>query len=103
MKHNDRRKELGKMFLDIAKYLATVGLIGGILTNSLNSHNWFNINRDGFYLSNCSFLYYSTQKRRLKMESVYIIFIGLLLLALWGFIISYREDHPKKPSSESKQ
>ncbi len=35
MKHEDRRKELGKMLMDVAKYLATVGLIGSILTNSL--------------------------------------------------------------------
>lgn len=35
MKHDDRRKEIGKMLLDISKYLATVGLIGGILTNTL--------------------------------------------------------------------
>ena len=35
MKNEDRRKELGKMLMDIAKYLATVGLIGSILTNKL--------------------------------------------------------------------
>ncbi len=37
------------------------------------------------------------------MEPVYIIFIGLVLLPLWGFIISYREDHPKKPLSDKNQ
>ncbi|MFH1096121.1 MAG: hypothetical protein ABH886_01335 [Candidatus Desantisbacteria bacterium] len=31
MKHEDRRKELGKMLMDIAKYLATVGFIGNLL------------------------------------------------------------------------
>ncbi len=35
MRHDERRKEIGKMLLDIAKYLATVGLVGGILTNTL--------------------------------------------------------------------
>ena len=35
MKNEDRRKELGKMLMDIAKYLATAGLIGSILTNKL--------------------------------------------------------------------
>jgi hypothetical protein len=33
----DRRLELGKMLLDVAKYLATVGLIGGFLTNTLTA------------------------------------------------------------------
>ncbi|MFQ5648933.1 MAG: hypothetical protein ACE5IY_03240 [bacterium] len=32
----DRRRELGRMLLDVAKYLATVGLIGGILTGGLS-------------------------------------------------------------------
>lgn len=27
MRHEDRRKELGRMLMDIAKYLATVGLL----------------------------------------------------------------------------
>ena len=31
MKHEDRRRELGKMLMDIAKYLATVGFIGNLL------------------------------------------------------------------------
>ncbi|MBI4824741.1 MAG: hypothetical protein HY805_11035 [Nitrospirae bacterium] len=35
MKHEDRRKELGKMLMDVAKYLATVGLIGSFLTRTL--------------------------------------------------------------------
>ncbi len=35
------------------------------------------------------------------MAGFYIILVGLVLIALWGFIISYREDHPKKkPTSE---
>ena len=37
MKNADRRKELGRMLMDVAKYLATVGLIGGILTNKLTA------------------------------------------------------------------
>jgi len=39
LRDEDRRKELGKMFMDVAKYLATVGLIGGILTNKLTFLN----------------------------------------------------------------
>lgn len=35
MKHEDRRRELGKVLMDIGKYLATVGLIGNFLTNTL--------------------------------------------------------------------
>lgn len=36
MRQDDRRRELGKMLMDVAKYLATVGLIGGILTDNLS-------------------------------------------------------------------
>ncbi len=36
MIHDDRRKEAGKMLLDIAKYIVTVGLIGGMVTQSLS-------------------------------------------------------------------
>ncbi len=39
LRDEDRRKELGKMFMDVAKFLATVGLIGGILTNKLTFIN----------------------------------------------------------------
>ena len=35
----DRRKELGKMFMDVAKFLAMLGPIGGILTNKLTFLN----------------------------------------------------------------
>lgn len=35
MRYEDRRKELGRMLMDIAKYLATVGLIGSFLTKTL--------------------------------------------------------------------
>jgi len=35
MRHDERRKELGKMLMDVAKYLATVGIIGSVLTNGL--------------------------------------------------------------------
>ncbi len=34
--NTERRKELGRMLMDIAKYLATVGLIGSFLTKSLD-------------------------------------------------------------------
>lgn len=37
MKNEDRRREAGKMFIDIAKYIITVGFIGGILTDKLTS------------------------------------------------------------------
>jgi len=30
MEHEDRRKEAGKMFIDISKYIITVGVIGNI-------------------------------------------------------------------------
>lgn len=36
MKHGGRRKELGKMLMDIAKYLATVGFVGSLITDQLN-------------------------------------------------------------------
>ncbi len=36
MKHDDRRKETGKMLMDVTKYLLTVGLVGGILTEKLS-------------------------------------------------------------------
>ncbi len=36
------------------------------------------------------------------MEPVYVIYIGLLLLALWGFVVAYREDHPKKHSTDKQ-
>lgn len=35
MKHDDRRKETGKMLLDVTKYLLTAGLIGGVLTEKV--------------------------------------------------------------------
>jgi hypothetical protein len=35
------------------------------------------------------------------MSGFYIILVGLVLIALFGFIVAYREDHPKKTSSES--
>lgn len=41
MKHETRRNELGKILMDIAKYLATVGLISGFLTNTLTAFSGF--------------------------------------------------------------
>jgi len=35
MRHEDRRKEAGKMFIDIAKYIITVGVIGGMLSERM--------------------------------------------------------------------
>jgi len=35
MKYSQRRKEIGKMFVDIVKYLVTIIIIGRILTDSL--------------------------------------------------------------------
>ena len=32
------------------------------------------------------------------MTTFYIILAGVLLVALFAFIVSYREDHPKKSS-----
>lgn len=36
MKYDDRRREAGKMLIDIAKYIVTVGIIGGILTDKMS-------------------------------------------------------------------
>lgn len=36
MRHEDRRKEAGKMLMDVTKYLLTVGVIGGVLTEKLS-------------------------------------------------------------------
>jgi hypothetical protein len=36
MRHEERRKEAGKMFIDIAKYIVTVGIIGNILSEKMS-------------------------------------------------------------------
>jgi len=36
MKHEDRRREAGKMLMDVTKYLLTVGVIGGALTEKVS-------------------------------------------------------------------
>lgn len=36
MKHEDRRKESGKMLMDVTKYLLTVGVVGGFLTEKIS-------------------------------------------------------------------
>lgn len=36
MKHEDRRKEAGKMFIDISKYIVPVGIVGGILYEKIS-------------------------------------------------------------------
>ncbi|MBI5214084.1 MAG: hypothetical protein HY957_12080 [Nitrospirae bacterium] len=41
MKHEDRRKEAGKMLMDVTKYLLTVGLIGGVLTEKFSIKTGF--------------------------------------------------------------
>jgi hypothetical protein len=40
MSNEKRRNKLGEMFLDIAKYLATVGLIGSILQKQFEFLPW---------------------------------------------------------------
>ena len=30
------------------------------------------------------------------MEGIYFIFIAVVIIAVFAFIISYREEHPKK-------
>lgn len=35
MLHEDRRKEAGKMFLDISKYIVTAGLVGGLVAENM--------------------------------------------------------------------
>ena len=39
MLNEDRRKELGRMLMDVAKYLATIGMISGVLTKTLAFYN----------------------------------------------------------------
>jgi len=36
MKHRKRRTSAGEMLMDVTKYLITVGLIGGILTDKIS-------------------------------------------------------------------
>jgi len=36
MKHAKRRQKAGEMLMDVSKYLLTIGLIGGILTEKIN-------------------------------------------------------------------
>lgn len=36
MRHEGRRKEAGKMFIDVAKYIVTVGIIGNILSAKMS-------------------------------------------------------------------
>lgn len=36
MRHENRRKELGKMLMDVAKYLVTVGFISSLVTDKLS-------------------------------------------------------------------
>ncbi|MEK7813146.1 MAG: DUF6722 family protein [Candidatus Desantisbacteria bacterium] len=35
MKYSSRRKEIGKMFVDVAKYILTIGIIGSLFTDRL--------------------------------------------------------------------
>jgi membrane associated rhomboid family serine protease len=35
MKHEDRRKELGKMLIDVGKYFLTAGILGGFFADKL--------------------------------------------------------------------
>lgn len=36
MKHEDRRKEAGKMLMDVTEYLLTAGVVGGVLTEKVS-------------------------------------------------------------------
>lgn len=36
MKHEERRKEAGKMFIDVSKYIVTVGIIGNIVSEKMS-------------------------------------------------------------------
>ncbi|MDA8215117.1 MAG: hypothetical protein M0Z64_07555 [Nitrospiraceae bacterium] len=36
MRHEDRRKEAGKMFIDVAKYSITAGILGNVLSEKMN-------------------------------------------------------------------
>ncbi|MEW6007446.1 MAG: DUF6722 family protein [bacterium] len=36
MKHEDRRKEVGKMMMDVTKYLLTVGVFGSLLSERIS-------------------------------------------------------------------
>ncbi|MCR4318708.1 MAG: hypothetical protein NUV74_00020 [Candidatus Brocadiaceae bacterium] len=36
MRHEDRRKESGKMLMDISKYMVTICFIGGIITERIS-------------------------------------------------------------------
>lgn len=43
LRNEGRRKELGKMLMDIAKYLATVGLLGGLLSSGITFYTGLSI------------------------------------------------------------
>lgn len=37
MRHEDRRKELGKMLMDVSKYFLTAGILGGFFAEKLTT------------------------------------------------------------------
>ncbi|MEW6102275.1 MAG: hypothetical protein AB1630_00410 [bacterium] len=37
MRYSTRRKEIGKMFVDVVKYIITIVIIGGLLTDRLTA------------------------------------------------------------------
>ena len=39
MKHEERRREIGKMLLKVIEYLLTIALIGGLLTDKITVKN----------------------------------------------------------------
>lgn len=53
-------------------------------------------NFGGNYVYGDWFLCNTTKEGGLDMEGIYVILIGLIVLAVWALIVSYREDHPKK-------
>jgi len=89
------------MLMDIAKYLATVGFIGSLLTDKLSVAAGISIFAAVIVLVVISFytIPHTTQERRqIIMTAFYIILAGVLLVALFALIVSYREDHPRKSS-----
>lgn len=87
------------MLMDIAKYLATVGFIGSLLTDKLSIAAGISIFAAVIVLVVISFYTIPPKiRRQIIMTAFYIILAGVLLVALFALIVSYREDHPRKSS-----
>lgn len=97
MRHEDRRKELGKMLMDIAKYLATVGFISNLLAEGkINIVVSASIVTTVILLVTIAFYTIPPKIRRYEMIGFYIILAGVIIIAIFAFVVSYIEDHPKK-------